>query len=189
MSFRVFYISGPGVAVLQEGGPLPGPKSGLLSNTQKWNVQGDTCTDKGRDFVGKDCPRGDQEDKWIQQDCSAMWLAVSGFYGDGISFWLSLVNHSDSGSFVVTQALLNQDGFQWGGFWEVGRTCGISFLPFPNSSGWWWLVSFMFLTRTFCCKITNADGYYGIWPEWIISVFPVTAVSRSGKAAFWKQGG
>lgn len=83
---QVFYISGPGVAMLQEGGPLTGPKSGLLSNTQKLTVQGDTCTDKGRDFVGKDCPRGEQEDKWIQQDCSAMWLAVSGFYGDGISF-------------------------------------------------------------------------------------------------------
>ena len=57
-----------------------------VSNTQKLIVQGDTCTDKGRNFVGKDCPRGEQEDKWIQRDCSAMWLAVSGFYGDGISF-------------------------------------------------------------------------------------------------------
>ena len=49
--------------MLQEGGPLPGPESGLLSNTKKLIVQGDTCTDQGRDFVGKDCPSGEQEDK------------------------------------------------------------------------------------------------------------------------------
>ena len=33
-------------------------------------------------------------------------------------------------------------------------------LTFPNSSGWWWLVSSVFLTRTSCCKITHANGYY-----------------------------
>ena len=31
------------MVVLQEGGPLPGPETGLLSNTQKRIVQGDTC--------------------------------------------------------------------------------------------------------------------------------------------------
>ena len=36
--------------LLQEGGPLPGPKTGLLSNAQKWIVQGDTCADKARDL-------------------------------------------------------------------------------------------------------------------------------------------
>ena len=40
-------------ALLQEGGPLPGPKSGLLSNTWKWVVWGDTHADKARDFIGK----------------------------------------------------------------------------------------------------------------------------------------
>ena len=30
------------VFVLQKGGPLPGPKTGLLSSTQKWIVRGDT---------------------------------------------------------------------------------------------------------------------------------------------------
>ena len=39
--------------VLQEEGPLLGPETGLLSNTQKWIVQGDTCADKARDFIGK----------------------------------------------------------------------------------------------------------------------------------------
>ena len=39
--------------LLQKGGPLPGPDTGLLSNTQKSVVQGDTCADKARDFIGK----------------------------------------------------------------------------------------------------------------------------------------
>ena len=39
--------------VLQEGGPLPGPETGLLSNTRKLIFQGDTCADKARDFIGK----------------------------------------------------------------------------------------------------------------------------------------
>ena len=33
--------------LLKEEGPLPGPKTGLLSNTRKWIVRGDTCADKG----------------------------------------------------------------------------------------------------------------------------------------------
>ena len=48
------------VGMLQEGGPLPGPKSGLLPNTQKWIVRGDTCADKARDFIGKGHPGGEQ---------------------------------------------------------------------------------------------------------------------------------
>ena len=36
--------------MLQEGGPLPGPKTGLLSNTRKSIVQRDSCADKAREF-------------------------------------------------------------------------------------------------------------------------------------------
>ena len=68
-----------GLGVLQEGGPLPGPKTGLLSNTQKRIVRGDACTDKARDFIGKGHPGGEQEGKGTQKNCSATWLAVSGF--------------------------------------------------------------------------------------------------------------
>ena len=46
--------------LLQEGGPLPGPETGLLSNTQKWIFRGDTCADKERDFGGKGHPGGEQ---------------------------------------------------------------------------------------------------------------------------------
>ena len=41
------------------------------------------------------------------------------FYGDGISFQLSLANRSDSESFLVVHALFSQDGYQREGFWEV----------------------------------------------------------------------
>ena len=51
-----------------------------------------------------------------------------------------------------------------------GRTRGISFWPFWNSSGWWWLISSVFLSRTSCRKTTHANGYYGAWPEWVFSV-------------------
>ena len=47
------------MVVLQEGGPLPGPKTGLLSNTGKWIVRGDT-SDKARGFIGKGHPGGQQ---------------------------------------------------------------------------------------------------------------------------------
>jgi len=42
-----------------------------------------------------------------------------GFYGDGISFQVSLASHSDSESFLVVHALFSQDGCQREGFWEV----------------------------------------------------------------------
>ena len=57
-----------------------------------------------------------------------------------------------------------------------GRTCVVSFRPFPNSSCWWWLISSVFLIRISCHKTTHANGYYGAWPGWAvsISVLPLT---------------
>ena len=43
----------------------------------------------------------------------------------GLDSQLCLANHSDSGSFLVAHALLGQDEFQRGEFWEVGRMHGI----------------------------------------------------------------
>ena len=48
------------LVLLQEEGPLPGPESRFLSNTQKWVVWGDTCADKARDFIGKGRPGREQ---------------------------------------------------------------------------------------------------------------------------------
>ena len=99
-------------------GPFPGPESGLLSNTRKWIVWGDTCADKARDFTGKGRPGGEQVGKGTQENCSVTWLAVSGFMVMGWVSGLSLANHSDSESFLVVYALFSQDGCQRG-FWEV----------------------------------------------------------------------
>ena len=57
-----------------------------------------------------------------------------------------------------------------------GLTRGVSFRPFPNSSGSWWLISYVVLIRISCHKTTHANGYYGAWPGWAvsISVLPLT---------------
>ena len=106
---------------LQEEGPLPGPETGLLSNTRKWNVRGDTFADKARDFIGKGRLGGEQQGKGAQENWSAMWLAVSAFMVMGLVSGLSLASHSDSESFLVVHALFNQNGWQREGFWEVVR--------------------------------------------------------------------
>ena len=46
-------------------------------------------------------------------------MAVLGFMVMGLVSGLSLVNHSDSESFLVVHALFSQDGCQREGFWEV----------------------------------------------------------------------
>ena len=57
-----------------------------------------------------------------------------------------------------------------------GQAHDVSFSPFPNSSGWWWLISSMFLTRTSYHKTSHANGDYGAWSglEDSVSVFPLT---------------
>ena len=88
-----------------------------------------------------------------------------GFYGDGISFWIVFNQASDSESFLVQLRWMPARRIL-----GAGRTCGVSFWPFPNSFSWWWLVRSMFFTKTSCHKITRANGYYGAWPGWVVSV-------------------
>ena len=97
----------------------------------------------------------------------ALWC----FMMKGLVFGLSLANHSDSESFIVQLSwmparILGRD-----------RTRGVSFWPFSNSSSWWWLISSLFLTRTSCRKTPHANGYYGAWPGWVVSVsVPLTHI-------------
>ena len=90
---------GSNMMLLQEGGPLPCPESGLLSNTRKWIVWGDTRAETARDFIGKEPLGGEQEGKGTQEDYSAVWLEVSGFMVMGLVSGLFLASYSDSGSF------------------------------------------------------------------------------------------
>ena len=59
-------------------------------------------------------------------------------------------------------------------------TCGVTFWPFLISPGWGWLISSVFPTRTSCPKTTHANGYYGAWPGWAVSVsvLPLTVSSN-----------
>ena len=82
--------------------------------------------EKARDVIWKEHLGRVQQGKGTQEDCSATCLTVSGFMGMGLVSRLSVANHSDSGSFLVAHASLGQDGFQQGGFWEIGRTYSIS---------------------------------------------------------------
>ena len=92
-----------------------------------------------------------------------------------VSGW-SLANHSNSESFLVAHGIAQPRWMLARGIVESGQTCGVSFRPFPDSSGWWWLTSSVFLIRTSCHKTTHANGYYGAWPGWAasISVLPLT---------------
>ena len=106
-----------------------------------------------------------------------------GFYGDGVSFqvvsgqsfWLRVL---PGGAHLVQPRWMPARRILGG-----GRTCGVSFWPFLNSSGWWWLISSMFLTRTSCRKTTHANGYYSAWPgcgRFQSVCFPLTVgISRS----------
>ena len=53
---------------------------------------------------------------------------------------------------------------------------------FPELFGWWWLISSIFLIRISCHKTTHANGYYGAWPGWAVSilasVLPLTTIVR-----------
>ena len=144
--------------LLQEEGLLPGPETELLSNTRKWIVWGDTCADKARDFIGKGHLGGEQQDKRTRENCSATWLAVSGFMVMGLVSGLSLANHSNSvfpgGAHIAQPRWMLARGIL-----GSGQTRGVSFWPFPNSSGWWWLISSIFLTRISCHKTTHVNGY------------------------------
>ena len=100
---------------LQEGGPLLGPKTGLLSNTRKCISEETHVLTKQGILLGK------QEGKGAQENFSVTWLAVLSFMVIGLVSRSSLANHPDSESFLVVCTLFSQDGCQREGFWEVVR--------------------------------------------------------------------
>ena len=110
-----------------------------------------------------------------------------GFYGDGISFWV-VFSQSFWLSVLPGGAHLVQP--RWMSVRRIlgdGWTCGVSFWPFLHSSGWRWLISSVFLSRTFCGKTTHADGYHGAWPGWAVSVsvLPLNSSFRTHCSVLW----
>ena len=128
-----------------------------------------------RDFTGKGCLGGEQQAKRTQEDTSATWLIASGFMVMGLVSRLSLISHSDSRFFLVVCTSLSQDGFQWGGFWEIGRTYGLAF-PLSFKLSWILPVGGSLLipcslpAPPVCCKRTHACGYNWAWSGWVVSV-------------------
>lgn len=112
------------VMFLQGGRPLPGPEDRFSSNIRKWVVRGDTHADKAWDCTGKGWLGREQQGEGAQGDCSALWLAVSGFMAMGLVSGSSLA--SDLAWPIVWPKVLpgsslRQDGFQREGFWEAGH--------------------------------------------------------------------
>ena len=156
------------MGLLQEGGPLPGPETGLVPNTREWTVRGDTCADKARDFIGEGRLGGEEGQGTLEKShglqSRVLWWWISFWVLFSHSFWLRVLPGAVQPR-RMSERILGD-----------GRTGGVSFLAFPNSSGWWRLISFLFLTRTSYRKTTHANGYYGAWPGWAvsISVLPLT---------------
>ena len=98
-----------------------------------------------------------------------------------VSGW-SLANHSNS--VFPSGALIAQPRWMLArGILESGWTGSVSSRPFPNSSGWRWLISSVFRIRISCHKTTHGNGYYGAWPGWAvsISVLPLTILPHVWK--------
>ena len=125
---------------------------------------------KQETLLGGGPPGGEQQDKGTQENCSATWLTVLGFMMMGLVSRLSLANHSNSGSFLVVHTLLGQDRFQKGGFWEVGRTCGISFGPFLNLLAGGGLLVLCSLPGSPAVKYSNKWSLWNL-ARWAVSVY------------------
>ena len=99
-------------------------------------------------------------------------FAVSGFMVMVLVSELSLANHSDSDPSwwcMPCSAKMDareKDSGRWSDMWCL-------LLTFPKLC---WLMEAVFLTRTSCCKTTHANGCYGAWPGWVVSinVLPLT---------------
>ena len=69
-------------------------------------------------------------------------FAVAGFMVMGLVSGLSLANHSDSKVLPGGVRIAQPRWMLARGILGSGQTCGVSFRPFPNSSGWWWLIPY-----------------------------------------------
>ena len=76
----------------RKGDPFQGPKLGSCL-TLRNELSEETHADKARDFIVKGHPGGEQEGEGTQENCSAAWLAVSGFMVMGLVSGWSLANH------------------------------------------------------------------------------------------------
>ena len=159
--------------MLQERGPFLGPKLGsCLTLGNELSEETHMCWQSKR-FYWERAPRwravgwGNLGEQLWHMTCSL------GFYSDGISFWVVLSQSFWLRVLPGGVCLVQPRWMPERRILGCGRTRSVSFWPFPNSSRWWRLISSLFLTRTSCQKTSHANGYYGAWPGWAVSVcFP-----------------
>ena len=101
---------------MQEGGPLPGPETGLLSTLGNELSEETHVLTKQEILLGKGTW---VESSRVREPRKTALPHGLGFMVMGLVSGLSLANHSDSESFLVVHALFSQDGCQREGFWEV----------------------------------------------------------------------
>ena len=158
--------------VLQEGGPLPWLRMGSCLTLGSELSEETHVLTKQEALLGRGSQLRNPGELLCHMACNLQ------FYGDEISFWVvfgqSLWLRVLPGGACIAQSRWIPARRTLGD----GRTRGVCFWPFLSASGWWWLVSAVFLTRTSCHKITLANGYYGSWPGWVVSVsvLPLTIV-------------
>ena len=127
--------------LLQKGRPLPGPESKVLSNTWEWVVQGDTCADKARNFIGEGATV--ESSRAREPGRTAMPRGLqSWFYGNWVSFWLvlwSVILTQIPSWWCVHHSAKVVSGEKDSGRWvrHMGWHLLSSFWPFLSSSGWW----------------------------------------------------
>ena len=159
----------------RKGDPFQGPKPGFCLTLGNELSKAHMCWQSKR-FYWKRALRWRAEGRGNPESHMALSLR---FYSDEISFQV-VFSQSFWLRVLPGGARLVQPRWMPARILEGGQTCGVSFWPFPNASGWWWLISSMFLTRflTSCHKITHANGYYGAWPGWAVSVsvLPLTNI-------------
>ena len=116
MTIVYYLVLVPVGGLLQEGGPLPGPETGLLSTLGNELSEETHVLTKQEILLGKGTW---VESSRVREPRKTALPHGLGFMVMGLVSGLSLANHSDSESFLVVHALFSQDGCQREGFWEV----------------------------------------------------------------------
>ena len=121
-------------------GLTPGPGVELWSNAQKRIIQGDTCVDKGRDFLGRGSWVGAGEEQQSKGNRENRHVAHSlRFYGNRISFCIvsgqsfRLIVFPGGAHITPPRMHFSKEG---SGRMAVHMDCSL-LSSFPNSCGRW----------------------------------------------------
>lgn len=164
--------------MLQERGPLPGPKSELLSDTRKWIVQGDNTNWQSKILYWEGAPgrRAVRQENPGEPLCHVACSHSNRFSFRVVSDQSSCLAYgcSDSGPSWWHEPLSPKvDSREKDSRRLVGYIMGWRLLPPFGHSQFFQLVfstSTMFLVWTSCCKTTHASSDHCAWPRWAVSV-------------------